>query len=139
MRDSQPLIGIILHRGLYVADTDEIGVDAVTWRDRELARERAAHDQVTGPDAAPELRQLAGQPDHRIQRVAEHGVAAPCRDGLAVDPNGGRDTVQFKLAQRNSIAEDDRLPLRIARHRDSDLRGQIATRLDDLKRWIDRV
>ncbi len=111
----------------------------IAWLDRELARERTAHDQVAGLDMAAELRQLARQPDHRVQGVAEYRVAASGCDDIAVDLDGRGDGVQCHAGKRHRITQDNGLLLRIVCHGEGDLRGEIAAGLDDLECRIDHI
>ena len=90
-------IALPRHLRPHLAHAGEIHLHPIARRDRELPRERAAHDDLARLDAAAELLQLARQPDHRVQRIAEHRVAAPGRHGRAIDPHRRRDRVQRQV------------------------------------------
>src|SRR3954447_10120190 len=70
----------------YAAKVGEVRLRAIARRQRELAHERARHDDVAGPNAAAELGELSRQPDHGGQRVSEHRIAGADGNLLAVQP-----------------------------------------------------
>src|SRR5207248_3753816 len=78
------------------ADTAEGAFDAVAAMERELPRERAAHDGVAGPQPLAKFGELAGEPGDGVVGVAEHGVAATGRGLGAVDRNAGLDLAQLR-------------------------------------------
>src|SRR5438067_13909496 len=57
------------------ADPGEGAFHPIAAIERELPRERAAHDVIAGPQSLAEFGELAGQPDDRVERVAQHGIA----------------------------------------------------------------
>src|SRR4051812_31258024 len=57
------------------ADAGEVRNGDVARLQRELAHERAGHDDVARLQLPPVLAELFGEPLNRIQRIAEHGRA----------------------------------------------------------------
>src|SRR5882672_484982 len=80
----------------YAANAGELRLRAITRRQRELAHERARHDDVAGPDAATELGELSRQPDHGGQRVSEHRVAGADGNLLAVQPGPRHHFIELR-------------------------------------------
>src|SRR5436190_21619631 len=79
------------------AEPLELGADPVAARDEELPGERARHDVITGLEPATVRGELARQPRHRAQRMAEHRVATPRGhlDAVDGDPHADRGEVEI--------------------------------------------
>src|SRR3954466_10951849 len=54
---------------------------------RELAHERAGHDDVARPQPPAMLAKFFGEPLNRVQGIAEHGRTEPARHFIAVELN----------------------------------------------------
>src|ERR1700731_2597305 len=82
------------------ADPGEGAFHPIAAIERELPGERAAHDVIAGPQPLAEFGELAGQPDARVERVAQHGIAAAGRGLGAVDRHKRLDLAQLRQRVR---------------------------------------
>src|SRR5947207_15679243 len=82
--------------GAYQADPGEGAFHPIAAIERKLPRERAAHDVIAGPQTLAEFGELAGQPDDRIEGVAQHGIAAAGGGLDSVNAHPGLDLAQLR-------------------------------------------
>src|SRR5258705_5196441 len=80
----------------YAANAGEVRLRAIARRQRELAHERARHDDIAGSDATAELGELSRQPDHGAQRDSQYRVAGADGNLLAVQPSPRHHSIELR-------------------------------------------
>ena len=97
------------------AEATEDGAYPIALRDLVLPGERPRHDQVAGAQSVAERRQLARQPDHRVDWGAQNLRAERALPASAVDEDLDLDGRGVGIVgKRDEFTGDERALLRVS-------------------------